>query len=101
MYTYIIRCNDNTLYCGYTTDIKRRLNEHKNSVGSKYVRSRGFRKLEFLLELNSKSDAMRAEIWIKKLNKIKKESLISGDLIPLEKLDISYKVIDNINLLNY
>ena len=27
-YTYIIRCKDNTLYTGYTTDIERRMKEH-------------------------------------------------------------------------
>ena len=45
-YTYIIRCRDNSLYTGYTIDIKRRLREHTKGINSKYTRSRGFSKLE-------------------------------------------------------
>ncbi|MFH1536940.1 MAG: GIY-YIG nuclease family protein, partial [Patescibacteria group bacterium] len=41
MYTvYILLCGDNTLYTGITTDIKRRLLEHKEGKGSKYTRAK-------------------------------------------------------------
>ena len=40
-YTYIIRCKDNTLYTGYTTDIERRMKEHKSGINSKYTKAKG------------------------------------------------------------
>ncbi|MEN2257647.1 GIY-YIG nuclease family protein [Paraclostridium benzoelyticum] len=45
-YTYIITCKDETYYIGYTSDIKRRINEHKIGKNSKYTRARGFKNLE-------------------------------------------------------
>lgn len=39
-YTYMVRCNDGTLYTGYTTNIERRLFEHNESAkGAKYTTS--------------------------------------------------------------
>lgn len=90
MYTYILRCKDKSLYCGYTTDIKRREKEHKNGVGSKYVRAHKFERLEIFIELESKSLAMKMECAIKKLSKEKKEALILGDISILENINIKY-----------
>ncbi len=89
-YTYILRCKDGSLYCGYTTDIKRRESEHKNSIGSKYVKAHKFECLEIFIELESKSLAMKMESAIKKLSKSKKEALILGDLSILEDINIEY-----------
>ena len=36
---YIIRCQDRSLYTGYTTDIKRRFEEHEAGIGAKYTRA--------------------------------------------------------------
>ena len=66
-YTYIIRCKNNTLYTGYTTDIIRRMEEHKKGINSKYTRAKGFDKLEVFFESDSKSQAMKLEYYIKKL----------------------------------
>lgn len=89
-YTYFIRCMDDSLYCGYTTDIIRRNNEHKKGIGSKYVRSRGYKKLEMYVILESKSLAMKLEKSLKKLSKEKKEMLIKGDESILQKQGIDY-----------
>ena len=35
-YTYIVRCMDDSLYTGYTSDIKRRMEEHKKGINSIY-----------------------------------------------------------------
>ncbi len=90
MYTYLLRCKDSSLYCGYTTDIERREKEHKNKIGSKYVRAHGFSSLELYIKLESKSKAMKMESAIKKLSKQKKEKLIEGDNSILDLIDIDY-----------
>lgn len=90
MYTYMLRCRDKSIYCGYTTDIKRRESEHKNGIGSKYVRAHKFEKLEIFIELESKSLAMKMESALKKLSKDKKEALILGDTSILKNTNIKY-----------
>jgi hypothetical protein len=37
---YLLRCSDDSLYCGVTTDVDRRLHKHNQGVGSRYTRSR-------------------------------------------------------------
>lgn len=90
MYTYILRCEDNSLYCGYTTDIERRESEHKSSIGSKYVRAHKFKKMEVYIKLETKSLAMKMERAIKKLTKNQKEDFIAGNDLVIEKLNIDY-----------
>ena len=40
-YLYILRCGDNSLYTGITTDVARRLAAHQSGKGAKYTRGRG------------------------------------------------------------
>ena len=77
-YTYIIRCRDNSLYTGYTIDIKRRLREHTKGINSKYTRSRGFSKLEIYFVCESKSDAMKLEYKIKQKSRYQKLNIIEN-----------------------
>ena len=37
---YLVRCSDDRLYCGTTTDLERRLHEHNQGTGARYTRSR-------------------------------------------------------------
>ncbi len=39
-YVYILSCSDKTLYCGYTTDLKRRVGDHNGRKGATYTKSR-------------------------------------------------------------
>lgn len=75
-YVYILRCSDDTLYTGYTTDYERRLDEHQQGKASKYTRCRTPVKLVYLEELVSKSEAMKREIQIKNLSRQQKIILI-------------------------
>ena len=84
-YTYMLICNDNTLYTGWTKDIDRRLSEHNRGKASKYTRVRLPVKLAYLEEYESDSDARKREVQIKKLTRAKKLSLIEGC-----KSDIDY-----------
>ena len=73
-FLYVVRCNDNTLYAGVTTDPDRRLREHnETSKGAKYTRSR--RPVRDMVILGSFTDpgaALRAEKRFKKLSRREK-----------------------------
>ena len=65
---YLIRCSDNSLYCGISNDVRRRLIEHNSGKGSKYTRSRRpLELIDFSPEL-SKSEALKLEYRIKKMS---------------------------------
>ncbi|WP_319467284.1 GIY-YIG nuclease family protein [uncultured Pseudodesulfovibrio sp.] len=68
-YVYLIRCADDTLYCGITSDIERRLKQHNAGTASKYTRSRLPALLETFVQVDSKSDALKLEIQVKKQNR--------------------------------
>lgn len=97
-YVYILRCKDNSLYTGITTDIERRYKEHIEGVGAKYTRSKGVLNIESLFQCQGKKEASRIEYYIKKLSKKNKEFFINNlELFLLkikEDLDIEIK---NIN----
>lgn len=75
-FIYLLRCFDNSLYCGITNDLKRRLRAHKAGKGSKYVRSRLPFKIVYYELALTKSEALRREIQIKGMKKSEKEDLI-------------------------
>ncbi len=81
-YLYMIRCSDNSLYTGITTDVSRRLSEHNGTgkrPGAKYLRGRAPLKLEFSVSAGNRSSASRLELLVKKLNHTEKEKLIKGE----------------------
>ena len=85
-YVYMIRCDDESLYCGYTTDLKRRFNEHKSGEkGAKYTRAHGAAAVAAAWTAYSRSAAMRLEAFLKKLKKTEKEELGSNPKILFEK----------------
>nr|WP_248904388.1 GIY-YIG nuclease family protein [Halocatena marina] len=75
-YVYILRCGDETLYTGYTTDIERRVEEHRSGTGAKYTRGRGPFELVHVEKYQTRSAAMSREYEIKQLARETKEQLI-------------------------
>lgn len=77
-YTYMLRCADNSIYTGITTDLTRRMNEHFNKLDTcaKYTHSHTAIKLEVAWESENKSLASRLEYHIKHLPKTAKEKII-------------------------
>lgn len=75
---YILRCIDNSFYCGITNSLKDRLNEHNNGEGAKYTRTRLPVKLIYFEEHPDKSSACKREIEVKGWRREKKEALASG-----------------------
>ena len=75
-FVYIMRCGDDTLYTGSTTDLARRLKTHNSGKGAKYTRSRLPVELAYWEEAADKSAAFRRECAIKKLTRAEKLLLI-------------------------
>jgi len=72
-YTYIVQCNDNTLYTGITTDLTRRVREHNESTQwASYTRRRRPVSLVWSHQHLSRSDASKEEYDIKQLSRSKK-----------------------------
>lgn len=76
-YVYMLKCSDGSYYTGVSTNVFRRVEEHKSggTKASKYVRSRLPCFLAFFMETANRSDAQRLEAQIKKLSKKKKHDL--------------------------
>jgi putative endonuclease len=77
-YVYMIRCSDNSLYTGISTDPYRRFEEHKNHKGAKYFYARSPVKLVYLETSPDRSSASKRECFIKKLQVNKKHILITS-----------------------
>ena len=75
-YTYILRCADGTLYCGWTNDLTARLAAHNSGRGAKYTRGRGPVTLVYSELHGTQGEAMRREAEIKKLTRQQKQALI-------------------------
>ena len=78
-YTYLLRCADGSLYCGWTNDLDKRLSAHNAGTASKYTRSRLPVTMVYAEESDTKCDAMRREYAIKHLSREEKEALILSD----------------------
>ena len=77
-YLYILRCGDGTLYTGITTDVEKRLEQHRSGKGAKYTRGRAPLELVYREECGNHSDALKRECAVKTLTRVQKENLISG-----------------------
>lgn len=90
-YIYILRCHDDSLYTGITTDVKRRIYEHvnKTKAGAQYTKTRDVIKIEALWTCENRSLASKLEYKIKKYTKDEKEKLIvsPNDFEDYEKIE--------------
>jgi putative endonuclease len=77
-YVYLLRCGDDTLYCGWTTDIERRLAAHRAGTASRYTRSRSPVELAAAIPVADRSAALREEARIKQLPRRAKLQLVDG-----------------------
>lgn len=77
-FVYMLRCSDNSLYTGITTDLVRRIEEHNTSPkGAKYTRNRRPVKLVHSEVCDDKSSASKREHAIKRLTKAEKEMMLT------------------------
>ncbi|MEG0257950.1 MAG: GIY-YIG nuclease family protein [Christensenella sp.] len=78
-YIYMLLCADNTLYTGWTNDIKKRLAAHQAGRGAKYTKGRLPVKLVYTETHATKQDALRRERAIKALKRNAKLALINNN----------------------
>jgi putative endonuclease len=74
---YLLRCADGSLYCGWTTDMERRLAAHEAGTASRYTRSRRPVELALVIAVADRSAALREEARIKRLSRADKLRLIA------------------------
>ena len=78
-YLYILKCRDNTLYTGITTDVEKRLEAHRAGKGAKYTRGRAPLELVYRETCGTHSEALKRELQIKALTRAEKDALICRD----------------------
>ena len=74
---YLLSCADGSLYCGWTTDVERRVAAHARGRGSRYTRSRLPVALELALPMADAGAARLEEARIKRLSRAAKLTLIA------------------------
>jgi putative endonuclease len=74
-YVYILLCKDGTFYTGSTKDLDERTKLHFNGRGARYTKSHPPKKIAYFEEFVSRSEAMKREMAIKKLNHKQKSDL--------------------------
>ena len=78
-YVYILRCQDGTFYTGYTSDLERRMRQHRTGKGgARYTKWKKVVSLVWKREYRRFKPAFLMEKRIKKLTRIQKEDLVNG-----------------------
>jgi putative endonuclease len=79
---YLLECSDKTLYCGITNNLDNRLKQHRGERpgGAKYTRSRAPLKLLYQEKSDSRSEALKRELVIKKMSRNAKLELIRNSI---------------------
>ena len=97
-YTYVVRCADNSLYTGITTDLERRVKEHRNRTGAKYTASHPVTSICAAWRSEDRSTASRLENYIKMLKKAQKEALIRSEATLGELIPVNAVVYERVNV---
>ena len=77
-YVYILRCNDDRLYTGWTNNLEKRIKAHSHGKGAKYTRARVPVELVYFEVFEDKIEAMKREYAIKQLKRKEKLELIKN-----------------------
>jgi putative endonuclease len=77
-HVYLLRCADGSLYCGWTTDLERRLTAHNSGRGSRYTASRRPVELAAHWPVETHTEARRLEARVKRLARKDKLGLVAG-----------------------
>ena len=84
-YIYVLLCADNSLYCGITIDLEKRLKQHNGEIkgGAKYTRSRRPCRFVYIKKAMNRSIASKEEYRFKQLSRKKKIDFINQELTHL------------------
>jgi putative endonuclease len=75
---YVLRCADDTFYCGITNNLVRRLKQHNAGTGARYTRVRLPVVVEGSWPVKHQSEALKGEFAFKKLNRKRKVQFLAG-----------------------
>lgn len=76
-YVYLLRCQDDSLYTGITTDLRERVKSHTEGRGSSYVASRGVNHLLYAIQAEDRSHASKIEHGVKQLRREEKQAFFA------------------------
>lgn len=76
-FVYILKCEDNSLYTGITTNVERRFSEHLQGIGSRFTRARKAKQIVYTETCIDRSAASKRELAIKKLSREEKLALVA------------------------
>jgi len=79
-YVYILRCDDDSYYTGFSEDLPLRMKLHWEGKGARFTRMHKPKKLVYVERFDSRSDAMNREKQVKKLNHHQKHLLITSHI---------------------
>jgi predicted GIY-YIG superfamily endonuclease len=82
----MLRCADGSYYVGQTSDLERRLAEHRTGVYAGYTASRRPVELVWHEHVQTENDAFMLERRLKGWTRAKKEALITGDIMQLHEI---------------
>jgi putative endonuclease len=74
-YVYMILCENNSFYTGYTGNLNSRMTLHVNGKGARYTRMYKPKKLVYVETFGSRQEAIRREKAVKRLNHRRKLEL--------------------------
>ena len=85
-YMYVLYCADDTLYCGFTTDVARRFATHRAGRGAKYTRVKTHHPLRLIFQtaFDNKHDALSAEYHFKHQTRVKKVAYLARQGISVD-----------------
>ena len=84
---YVLRCSDDSLYTGSSNNLERRLAQHADGTGSKYVRSKRPFEVVRVIPCRSGREAHQLEYRLKRLKRKKKIKMLSLDDVMLHSLE--------------
>ena len=76
-WVYVVRCADDSLYCGIARDVATRIAAHDAGKGARYTRGRGPLTVLLTRRCRDQSHALRLEILVKKLPREEKLALVT------------------------
>ncbi len=79
-YVYILRCEDDSYYTGFSKDLPLRMKLHWEGKGARYTKIHKPKKLVYVERFNLRSEAMNREKQVKKLNHHQKYLLITSHI---------------------
>jgi putative endonuclease len=81
-YVYLLRCDDGSLYCGWTVDVPKRVAAHAGGRASRYTSARLPVALAAAWEVPTRTDARKLEARVKRLTRREKVALVAGAPLP-------------------